>query len=517
MRNLRRLSQVLVFLVFVFLFLGTEYKDNDVLPYAVNVFLRLDPLVAGAAMLSSRALINLVWPALVVVGLTLILGRFFCGWVCPLGAVLDFTDAAVFRKPRRGKGPTVPVGWRRYKYFILLFLAASSLFTLQLVFLFDPISILIRSFTAAVFPGMNFALNKLFGSLYDTGLSPVTHVSEPVYGFLKDHFLAFEQPHYYLAVLIGSIFAGILVMEYFQRRFWCRNLCPLGAIFGLLGRYGIFRRRVAGPDCISCGICEKGCRMGAIKSDFVTTDRAECIECLDCRAVCPEHVISFTGKDVPQGSGLDVTRRGLVSSMALGVAAVPVFLSEGHLKAPSEKLIRPPGALPEEKFLARCTRCGECMRVCIANGLQPSLFEAGLAGLWSPVLVPRIGYCEYNCTLCGQVCPTGAVRRLTPDEKRKVKLGLAELDRSHCLPWKGDSDCIVCEEHCPTADKAIKLREEKVITMSGDEKVFKRPYVDEKLCVGCGICETKCPLTDRAAIRVTSRGESRSADLGIGI
>jgi len=505
MRQLRRISQLLVFLIFVFLFLNTEYKDNDVLPYAVNVFLRLDPLVAGTAVLAGRALIALVWPALITVGLTLILGRFFCGWACPMGATLDFINATAFRKLRRKTG--VPDTWRRAKYFILFFLIASSLFTLQFVFMFDPISLLIRSFTAGVYPAANVVLNGLFGALYHT---PAAVVSEPVYGFLKGHFLAFEQPHFRMAGFITFLFIGILGLEYFQKRFWCRNLCPLGALLGLLGRFGIIKRRVAEPDCISCGICESKCRMGAVGEDFVSTAHSECVECLDCRALCPEGAVSFTGAAAPRGAALDLSRRGVLTSIALGIAAVPLFRSEAYSVASDPALIRPPGALPEEQFLARCTRCGECMRVCIANGLQPSLFEAGLPGLWSPVLVPRVGYCEYNCTLCGQVCPTGAVKRLSLDEKHKVKLGLAEVDRSHCLPWKGDSDCIVCEEHCPTGDKAIKLRDEKVLTITGEVKTFKRPYVDEKLCVGCGICETKCPMTDRAAIRVTSRGESRA-------
>ncbi len=506
MRILRRLSQFLVFLVFVFLFLNTEYKDNDILPYAVNVFLRLDPLVAAAAVFSGRVLISLVWPALITVALTLLIGRFFCGWVCPLGAVLDFTDATVFRKLRRKN--KVPQSWSKFKYLILLFLLASSLFTLQLVFLFDPISLLIRSFTATVFPAANYAINTTFDALYKAG--PVSKVSEPVYSFLKDHFLAFEQPHYRMAGLIGLVFITILGLEYYQKRFWCRNLCPLGAIFGLLGRFGIVKRRVSEPDCIDCGLCRRTCRMGAVEEEFITTSRQECIGCMDCRAVCPEKAISFTGDVQAEDTTLDLSRRGVIYSLALGAAAVPVLGSEAYRKAPAPSAIRPPGALPEDDFLARCTRCGECMRVCIANGLQPSLFEAGLAGLWSPVLVPRIGYCEYNCTLCGQVCPTGAIKRLPVEEKHKVKLGLAEVDRSHCLPWKGDSDCIVCEEHCPTPKKAIRLQDEKVLTMSGEVKTFKRPFVDESLCVGCGICETKCPLTDRAAIRVTSRGESRA-------
>ena len=507
MRVLRRFSQVAVFLVFVFLFLNTEYKDNDVLPYAVNVFLRMDPLVAGAAALAGRAVIKLLWPAAVVAGVTLLFGRFFCGWVCPRGAILDFADATIFRKiKRRAK---LPANLPRLKYFILFFLAASSLFTLQMVFLFDPISILIRSLTLSIFPGINMAINSLFDALYFTNIHAITKFSEPVFSFLKNHFLAFEQPQFRLAALVGSIFLLIIAAEYFQKRFWCRNLCPLGALLGLLGRFGLTRRRV-GDSCISCGKCERDCRMGAIGNDFKAANRSECIECLDCRSICPEDAVHFVGRDKPELLPMDVGRRGVLTSLAVGAVAVPIFLSEGYRKVSDPSLIRPPGALAEDKFLDRCTRCGECMRVCTANGLQPALFEAGLAGLWSPILVPRMGYCEFNCTLCGQVCPTGAIKRLSPHEKRKTKLGLAEFDRSRCIPWKGESNCIVCEEHCPTPEKAIKLREEQVTTLSGEIIKIKRPYVDENLCVGCGICENKCPLTGHPGIKCTSRGESRA-------
>ncbi|HEY3490276.1 MAG TPA: 4Fe-4S binding protein [Candidatus Deferrimicrobiaceae bacterium] len=507
MRTLRRVSQWAVFLVFGFLFLNTEYKDNDVLRYAVNVFLRLDPLVAGAAVAAGRALIGLVWPALVTVALTLLLGRFFCGWFCPMGAVLDAASATLFRRRRR-KPSTVPSSWRRWKYLLLVALAASSLFTLQWVFLFDPISLLIRTLTFSVYPALNAALNALFGAAYKVG-PPVTWVTEPAYGFLKGHFLAFEQPVYRSAIVVGGLFVGILAAERYQRRFWCRNLCPLGALLALLGRFGLFRRRVEAAGCIKCGLCDGDCRTGAIR-DHLATDHGECIECMDCQVVCPEKVIFFTGKEGRQGDPVDLSRRGVMLAAAAGAVSVPFFGSQAHGKAPSQWLIRPPGALAEPEFLARCTRCGECMRVCIANGLQPAWLEAGIEGLWSPVLVPRIGYCEFNCSLCGQVCPTGAIRRMPVAEKRKVKLGLAEVDRSHCLPWKGESDCIVCEEHCPTGKKAIVLQEEKVVTMGGEVKTFKRPYIDERECIGCGICETKCPLPDRAAIVVTSRGETRA-------
>ncbi|MBI5418653.1 MAG: 4Fe-4S binding protein [Deltaproteobacteria bacterium] len=508
MRTLRRISQWAVFLLFAFLFLNTEYKGNDVLPYAVNVFLRLDPLVAGAATISGRAIISLVWPALVVAGLTILLGRFFCGWVCPMGSVLDAVDATLFSTLKRKD--VVPPSWRRYKFLILFFLAASSLFTLQWVFLFDPIGILIRSLTVSLFPALNLILHKSFGALYQANLGPVTRVSESIYGFLKAHFLAFEQPVFRSSALVGLLFLGILAAEYYQKRFWCRNLCPLGALLALFGRFGLFRRRVAEAGCTRCGLCETTCRIGAMR-DPTATDHGECVECMECQAICPEEVVRFSGKEGRQGIAVDLSRRDVLTSAALGAFTVPFFRLEAHRKAAYPGLIRPPGALPEDEFLARCTRCGECMRVCIANGLQPTWFEAGLEGLWSPILVSRVGYCEYKCTLCGQVCPTGAIRRLSLAEKKKVKIGLAEIDRSRCLPWKGQSDCIVCEEHCPTGSKAILLKEEKGVTLSGEVKVFKKPYIDESLCVGCGICETKCPLTDRAAVYVTSRGETRAA------
>ena len=164
----------------------------------------------------------------------------------------------------------------------------------------------------------------------------------------------------------------------------------------------------------------------------------------------------------------------------------------------------------EKKFLSRCIRCSECMKVCLTGGLQPTTHEAGLQGIWTPVLVPKIGYCEFNCTLCTQVCHTGAIKNLTLKEKQKTKLGLACIDKNRCLPHALGIDCIVCEEHCPISPKAIHLSEARIITRDGKRRTIKRPQVDSKLCIGCGICENKCPVKDKPAIYVTSINESRS-------
>jgi MauM/NapG family ferredoxin protein len=211
---------------------------------------------------------------------------------------------------------------------------------------------------------------------------------------------------------------------------------------------------------------------------------------------------------------LDLSRRALLASGVSGLGAAIFF----RLRPQSEAvvfeplLIRPPGALPEREFLSRCVKCGECMKVCPTSGLQPTLLQAGLEGIWSPVLIPRIGYCEYECNLCGQICPTGAIEHVPLPKKKELKIGLAFVDRDRCLPWAQAKECIVCEEHCPTPTKAIWLKEVQVPTRDGGTFTVKQPYVDTDLCIGCGICEKRCPVRDLPAIRVTSAGETRHPD-----
>ena len=173
------------------------------------------------------------------------------------------------------------------------------------------------------------------------------------------------------------------------------------------------------------------------------------------------------------------------------------FKPAGRGDGKGHPVIRPPGSIPEEKFVNACVRCGNCMKVCITNGLQPVMMDSGIAGVWTPHLVPEIGYCEYECTLCGEVCPTQAIRQLTVAQKEKARLGVAVIDHKTCIAWDGNDECIVCEEHCPVSDKAIKVREEIV----NGKKIF-RPTVDVDLCIGCGICQNKCPVRPVRAIRV---------------
>jgi len=196
--------------------------------------------------------------------------------------------------------------------------------------------------------------------------------------------------------------------------------------------------------------------------------------------------------------------------MGFGVLILSLFRSSYSSVSARGSVVRPPGSLPEEEFLGRCLRCAACIRVCstTGRGLQPALLEAGWEGIWTPILIPRYGYCEYTCILCGQVCPTGAIRRLSEEVKKKTRIGMAYFDKSRCIPWYRNEDCLVCEEHCPLPQKAIILKEEATL-LDGRKRIVKRPYLREDLCTGCGICVAKCPIKGEPGIFLTNQGEER--------
>lgn len=499
----RRLSQLACLALFFFLFIKTDYSGSDEIAYAVNILFRIDPLLALCASVAAGVFIVLMLPALGTLLLTLIFGRFFCGWVCPMGTLLDGCHRIV---PPNGKGRE-----RRYrpvKFYILGFLLMGAWFGLPLAGIVDPFSILVRGLALAVDPAVNALATTFFTHTYREAPAWVNGLTEPLYAFLKATILPFGQKYYELTVLSLAILLLVFLLERVERRFFCRNLCPLGALFAVTARFSLLRGR-AGAKCGKCRNCREVCRMGAIDAER-NISPLDCNLCLDCIHHCPRNRISFGfGGQGRLRPSFALSRRSFVGSLALG-AMLPFFLKTRTLaKASDPSLIRPPGALPEEEFVGRCVRCGECMKVCIGNGLQPAFLQGGLEGMFTPVLAARTGYCEYNCTLCGQVCPTGAIRKLALVEKKKVKIGNARFDHNRCLPYAKGIPCIVCEEHCPTPDKAIRFREKEVENSRGEKVRVKQPYLVDDLCVGCGICETKCPLPGVSAVRVTSAGESR--------
>jgi len=502
--TLRRASQLLLLFLFLFLFLYSKYPIKG--PYTVDLFFKIDPLVALLASLAARDWISdLTW-ALPVLGLAIILGRFFCGWICPLGATIDISRRYL-RKRKLSPKPSRRGMW--FKYTVLVFLAVAAMFSVGFFWFFDPISLLLRSMTLFIYPIFAFGTS----SLLDTA-SYIPVLEDPaldLLDWLKTWALPVHDPLFLKSLLVALIFLSIIIVERYSSRFWCRFVCPLGALFGLFSGKSLLRRRVS-EDCNECGKCQRSCRMMAIAADPVKTCNSECILCMDCAEVCPENAISYgfrgraesdTVLDLPRRRLIFSSLAGLVGAGAMGVAVVD--------RARASRAIRPPGALLEDEFIDKCIRCYACVRACSTSGdcLHPTLAETGIEGLLTPAASMRIGYCEYNCNLCGTVCPTGAIHELDMEDKKKRRMGLADFDRNRCIPWASGDDCIVCEEHCPLPDKAIKFESREINVVGKGPKLVKLPYVRRDLCTGCGICETKCPVKGRAAILVTRDEEER--------
>lgn len=511
----RVITQVLSVLLFLFLFIKTDYTGSDTIEYAVNILFRIDPLLALCAILATRTIIALMAPALIIVLLSLLLGRSFCGWLCPMGALLDFWRT-IFRAKKGGSITKYP----RFPLMLLLFLVVCSILGITFVGYVDPFSILVRGLVQAVYPVIHFVSDSFFTYTYQNLPAAVNSVTEPFYGFMQATILPFEQRYYELVLISGLILAVLFFAEFFQSRFFCRNVCPLGAMLGLLGRYGTMTVEEGDDSCGKCTICRTNCRMGAVDENR-HINMSTCILCMDCMVACPRqiiqpHVYKFQRDTnisiTPQNTEVSLSRRQFLASLSAGVALPPLLAVRNQGGIGYGNLIRPPGARIEKEFLTRCVRCGECIQICITNGLQPAFFQAGIEGVFSPYLLARSGYCEFNCTLCGQVCPTGAIVPLTLADKHATKIGHAFFDKNICLPYAAGVPCIVCEEHCPTSDKAIKYNLVEVTTQKGEQITLKQPYVVDELCIGCGICETKCPLPGRSAVYVTNTGESRDPD-----
>ncbi len=500
--SLRRSVQLFCLLGFLWLFLQTEYRGLDELPYPVSLLFRLDPLAALADLLAPGPFsLASLWPALLLLVLTAIFGRFFCGWICPLGTTLDGCGKLV----GRGSG-ALKRGWRQVKYLLLFAMSVAALFGVQLLGLFDPLAIFLRSLTLSIYPAYNLLMNGIFDFTYQHQIPLVSPAVNALYPIWRDNLMAFFQPSYQLALFTLLVFLLIILLEKVERRFWCKNLCPLGALFGLCASRAILKRT---PDglCEDCRVCSSECRMDAVGE--AGQRPGECIECLDCTGYCPNERVSFnlsTGR--PKLTRVDLQRRDVMVSLAAGVLIAPTVRIAPETYKLNPYLIRPPGAVNEDEFLSRCIRCGECMKVCIGQALHPALLQAGATGLWTPLLVARTGYCEYNCTLCGQVCPTGALAKLSLQEKRKNIIGLAVFDKDRCLPFANNEECLVCEEHCPTGEKAIVFEEKQVLVKS-EVQTLKIPRVVRERCIGCGICETRCPVQGQSAIRVINEIESR--------
>ncbi len=491
--TVRVIAQTFFFSLFLWFAFVTQF--GYLKGYPVSLFLEADPLVAVATAITTHTLYkSLVWSLALLIP-TLLLGRIFCNWICPYGILHQFVGW-VFNS----RDITRKIQSNRYqklyglKYYILAAMGVAALFGSLQIGLLDPICLIFRSFTVAVFPAVDMPTEWLY-----------------------------VRPHVHqLAWVVGFILLFLVGMNLVIPRFFCRVLCPLGATLGLLSRFAVWRIDRDPRKCVDCDLCLQRCE-GA-SDPHTNLRRSECFVCFNCIDDCPYDALSFRPFAAPSREITypDVERRKLVFGGLIGLLFFPFSRRSGDLdKNFRKEVIRPPASVAEPDFLSRCIKCDQCIRVCPTNVLQPSLFESGIEGIWTPVMNMRTGYCELNCTLCGQVCPTGAIQKVPIAQKLglgeyedlgPIKVGTAFYDRGRCLPWAMDTPCVVCEEVCPTSPKAIYSREVEITNRWGKQIRLARPYVDPELCIGCGICEHECPVKDHRAIRVTAVGETRSKD-----
>ncbi len=497
-RRIRQFVQIGVLALYLYLLL-TSLQQRETLAVA-NLFFRLDPLAALGAILAARAWIVPLALALITLILTVILGRVWCGWICPMGTLLEWV---AFPSARR-RTLALPSRWRAVKNILLLVILAAALFGNLTLLILDPIALLTRAMTVSVLPGLNYAVTSLEHWLYPIGLlSPVIDGIESV---LRGSVLPVAQPVFVLNVFITLVLVGTLALNLYADRFWCRYLCPLGGMLGWISKVSLVRP-VIGETCDHCAQCVRACRLGAIKpKPGYEILPSECTLCFDCLSACPNSAISFHRPlSLEASREFDPGRRQVLAALGLGALGVITLRTGDQSKRPNKELLRPPGVRDEADFLSRCVRCSECMKVCPTTGLQPALAEAGLEGLWTPRLVPRLGRCDYGCNACGQVCPSSAIPALDLVTKRQTVMGLAVVDHNRCLPWSAGMTCIVCEEMCPIPQKAIRLEQATMINAQGQTVALQRPVVLQELCIGCGVCEYQCPLVGDSAIRVYRR------------
>jgi ferredoxin len=438
---------------------------------------------------------------LVVTGGTLLFGRVYCSFLCPLGILFDGA-ARLQRRPRyRSSSPHTQL--RGCVVMVLLFSAVGGSFFL--VDLFGPFGVFGRSATLIARPLAIFTNNG------------VSRAFEMGGSYAIAPWALRGLPWGATAFAVVTL-AFLVWLARVRGRLYCNTFCPVGAVLGLFSAGARHRVWIDASTCNSCGRCSRVCKAECIDLRMKTVDTTRCVVCFNCLGVCPSGSVLYGRMPSLHGTrGGDPDRffseRRVLMMTALvmtvpggclpSVWAEPSPEAKGKSLTPVVKLqpVTPPGSRGMDHFTRRCISCLRCVSACPSQVLQPSLTGYGWKGFMMPSLQPRFGYCNTGCNLCGQVCPTGAIEALSIEEKQVTQLGKAVFVRGNCIVTLNHTECGACSEHCPT--KAVSM----VV-----EKGLRIPTVKPDICIGCGACEYACPTSPFKAIYVEGNRVHALAD-----
>lgn len=494
MRRGRILAQTLFFILLIGIFINTTQNGLDTT--VANLPLRISPLTAIANFIASRTFLTAGLTGLILLGVALLTGRAWCGWLCPLGTLIDIFPFKKLKKKR----PKLSEHWRTVKFIMLLGIFVAAAFSNLTLLVLDPVTIWYRSFSMALWPGLDGLVTAVETTFFKTPW--LQNAIGSIDSLMRPALL----PYHPKIATEGWIFFGGLVLipalNLLAERFWCRYLCPLGGLLGLLAKVGLVKRQVL-PSCTNCTACARVCPTGTVdRTKSYISDPGECTLCMDCYKACPSNAITFGIQTKPTGwDNYNPTRRQVLAGLGAGALLGGISIVTQKTRKPGEFQLRPPGA-SEASLMSRCIRCGICVRVCPTSALQPAVLQAGWDGFATPLLMPRTGACDYGCNSCGQTCPVQAIPQLSLEEKQQAVIGKAEIDHNRCLPWSQGIPCSVCEEMCPLPRKAIRFAGKEEILVAVPNPDLQLPLVIKDPCIGCGICEFKCPVEGIAAIRI---------------
>lgn len=420
--------------------------------------------------------------------LTLLFGRIYCSIICPLGIFQDVI-AWISKKTNRKKKYAFSREKRLLRYGILgIVILAFLLGGTVLLSLLDPYSAFGRM-TVNVFRPVYQGANNLLAGVFN-------HFGNYTFYHVQIYVLSTA------SLLIGLLtFGAVGWLAWKHGRTWCNTLCPVGTLLGFLSRYSLWKVTIDRQNCISCGLCERKCKAACIDSREGQIDHSRCVDCFDCLSTCHKQAIHyrFLGKTKPTGTSPDSSKRQFVATLAALSLSIPAKaltqaapLSNSNKAWHKQHPLSPPGSRSAEHLLAHCTACHLCIAKCPSRVLKPALFEYGAGGMMQPKMDFEHGFCNFDCTVCSEVCPNGALLPLSKEEKHKLQMGRVVFVIDNCIVHTDETSCGACSEHCPT----------QAVSMVPYKNGLTIPSVNPDICVGCGGCEYVCPVRPFRAIYI---------------